>query len=39
MLNAVKSVLADVSSVSPSSEQRLTLIRRTFYRYVDADQN
>ena len=25
MLNAVKSVLADVSSVSPSSEQRATL--------------
>ena len=25
MLNAVKSVLADVSNVSPSSEQRLTL--------------
>ena len=25
MLNAVKSVLADVSSVSPSSEQRLVI--------------
>ena len=32
MLNAVKSVLADVSSVSPSSEL-------SFYRHVDADQN
>ena len=42
MLNAIKSVLADVSSVSPSSEQRiinLTLIHSTFYRYADADQN
>ena len=45
MLNAVNSVLADVSSVSPSSEQRayphqpqsLTLIHFTFYRH--ADQN
>ena len=45
MLNAVKSVLADVSSVSPSSEQRaffssehihinLTLIHCTFYRHT-----
>ena len=46
MLNAVKSVLADISSISPSSELRvhyihlnLTLIYSTFYRYADADQN
>ena len=45
MLNAVKSVLADVSSVSPSSELRqhihinLTLIHCTFYCHADADQN
>ena len=37
MLNAVKNVLADVSSVSPSSEQRHSL-RRSVYPhqpYVD----
>ena len=30
MLDAVKSVLADVSSVSPSSEQRELRVRREF---------
>ena len=55
MLNAVKSVLADVLSISPSSEQsvaltntlygvqhihiNLTLIRCTFYRHANVDQN
>ena len=32
MLNVVKSVLADVSSISPSTEQRLRA-------YVDVDMN
>ena len=31
MLNAVKSVLADVSSVSPSSEQRGTASANTLF--------
>ena len=40
MLNAVKSVLADVSSVSPSSEQRTYPHEPcTFYRYADTEQN
>ena len=39
MLNAVKSVLADVSSVSPSSEQygNDTLKRTMYQRKVDVD--
>ena len=43
MLNTVNSVLADISSVSPSSEQSLCsdegLTLKMFYRYADADQN
>ena len=46
VLNAVKSVLANISSFSPSSEQRvqhihinLMLIHSTFYCYANTDQN
>ena len=35
MLNTVKSVLTDVSSVSPSSEQR-ALIHSMFYHYANS---